>query len=106
MPELNGVAVGIREPGEPAVRVSLRVDLDYDAPSSELAHHGVEVADPEVDHPLLIGATEHLGILTEDGPHGWSCLLFPDRIVVTARWQIDAKVFGVPSPEPVRGGAT
>src|SRR4029450_1076330 len=57
---------------------------------------------PEVDHPLLIGVAEHVGVLIKDGPHRWPSLLLPHPIVVACRWHVDAEVFGIPSPEPVR----
>ena len=62
----------------------------------------IEIAEPEVDHPLLVGATEHVRLGAEDGPHRWTALLLPYWFVVAPRWHIDAQLFGVPSPKPVR----
>lgn len=84
----------------------LRVDVDGRVSVSKLTHHGVEVADTEVDHPLLTSVTGHVGLPAEDGPYRWSGLLFPDWFVIAARRHINAEVVRIPSPKPVGVRAT
>src|SRR5262249_48916041 len=65
LPELDRVALGIRGLREATVRVGRRIDLDLRAGGAQLRRHLVEIADAEVDHPLVLHVAEILGVLLE-----------------------------------------
>jgi hypothetical protein len=64
---------------------------------AELGDHGVQVADPEVQHPGLLGAAEGLAVGWERREDRWALLLPPRSLLVARRRRVDAKVVGLPA---------
>src|SRR5688572_33437447 len=77
LPQLDPVALGVAQLGEEAVRIALGVDL-YGLPRlAKPVDHRAEVVDAEVDHPGVLGWTDHLGVLGEGREYGLPRLLAP-----------------------------
>ena len=66
---------------------------------AQLHEHGVEVQDAEVDHGLLVAATEVVGVLLERSENGGAGLLVPDRFW---RHGVDPELLRVPACERLR----
>ena len=73
LPELDPVALRIGGPAEAAELVLLDLLVDLHARGTKLVEHGVEVADREVGHVLLLRGPV-VGVRLERRPHGVSAL--------------------------------
>jgi hypothetical protein len=100
LPQLDPVAFGVDQPGEPADAFLCLRAVDPDPGRTELGHHGVQVADAEVEHPRLLGAAEVVGVGGKRHEHRGAPLLPPDR-VTTLQLVVDPEVPGVPAGERV-----
>ena len=80
LPQLDPVAFGVDQPGEPAGAFLCLLAVDRDPGRTELGHHGVQVADAEVEHPGLLGAAEVVGVGGERREHRGATLLPPERV--------------------------
>ena len=102
LPELDGIAVGVTQRGEPTIGVGLGVHGDLDAVGAQLGDQAIEIGDPEVDAPARGSDVIRLRPVGEDGDDGGAGLLAPDVAVVRRRrWQ-DAEVVVVPLGQPYR----
>jgi len=54
LPQLDGVAFRIVYPRKAPVRISLRIDLDFDSRAAKLRDHRIQVAHAEIDQPLFV----------------------------------------------------
>src|SRR6476469_8911411 len=76
LPQLDAVARGVGDPAEAADAVHVLGHVCHvGALVAELGEHGVEVADPEVEHGLLGRGTEVVGPLLERREDGGARLL-------------------------------
>jgi len=80
----------------------LRINLDGKARRAQLRHHRLQVAHPEVDHPLLLAGAKVAGRLLERCEHGGTGLLLPHRVVVVGGNHCDPEVLAVPRGEALR----
>ncbi len=96
LPELDAVALGIGDPAEAADAFHL-LDVvdDIGALVAELGEHGVEVADPEVEHGLLRSRPEVVGPGFERREDGGARLLLPQAVLVG----IEAEAVPVPGAQ-------
>jgi hypothetical protein len=62
LPQFDRIAVRIGKVGKAAIRLRLRMELYSDAGLFELRDHGVEIPDPEIDHPLTRGVAKIVGV--------------------------------------------
>ena len=69
LPQLDPVAFGVDQPGEPAGAFLRLLAVDPDPGRTKLGQHGVQVADAEVEHPRLFGAAEVVGVGGERREH-------------------------------------
>src|SRR5262245_14610756 len=96
LPQFDSVAFGILDPAEPAYALHLLDVADNGRPPlAQLGKHRVQVANSKIDHELLVGTAEVVGIGGEGRPDGWAGLLHPDPIRVF-RVRVDAEGFAVP----------
>jgi hypothetical protein len=66
--------------------------LYLDAAAFKLGNHRIQVLNPEVKHPLLLGPAEVVSIVFEGTKDGWPAALHPNSLS-----DIDPKVPGVPA---------
>ena len=84
-----------------ALHVSAAVYLqlgsrDFNPRGPKLRHHGVAIADPKIDHPVLLRIPEVVAVVRKRSKDGWSRFLLPGLLVVIGRHEIDAEIFLVP----------
>src|ERR1700728_4244457 len=77
LPQFDRISLRVMQAGEPAVGISLRVNLDLDSRSLQLGRHFVEIPHSKVQHPNLLGIAEIFARLREGRESGCSCLLLP-----------------------------
>jgi hypothetical protein len=88
--------------GEPAVGIRLRINLDRDSCGSQLGCYSVEIPDPKVHHPDLVGIPKIVARLRERTENGGTSFLLPNGFLV-ARWcERDPQVLLVPLPQRFR----
>src|SRR5690606_27052168 len=77
LPQLDRIAFRVGQPREAAIRIVLGIDLDADPGRFQLAHHRIELANPEVEHPLLLRPAEIVAVGREGGEYRRSLALLP-----------------------------
>src|SRR5215469_6088937 len=88
LPELDPVALGIGDPAEPADAFHvLRFFGHVRSLGAQLREHGVQVADPEVEHGLLGAGPEVPGFGLECREHRRPASLPPQAVVVGVQAQ-------------------
>jgi AcrR family transcriptional regulator len=99
LPELDPVALRVDDPAESAHALEvLHLGRDLGPVTAQLGQHGVQVADPEVEHGLLGGRAEVVGVGRERRERGDARLRMPDAVLVG----VEAEGLAVPGPEGFR----
>src|SRR5580700_4095773 len=70
LPQFDRISLRVMHAGKPTVGIRLRVNLDLDSGSLQLGHHFVEIPDPKVQHPDLLGISEILACLRKGSKSG------------------------------------
>src|SRR5262245_39679852 len=99
LPQLEPVAFRVDRVTEPPVALLGDLVLDRRTGRPQLREHRVQAGHPEVQHRLLVHATEVIGVGTERGERGHARLLLPRA---TGRDAGDAEVRLVPGGEGIR----
>ena len=82
--------------GKSSVWVSRRIDNDFNLRSSKLLRHCIQIPNPKIDHPLLVGMSEIICVVREwSEDHEPGFLRLRLLTVVTAH-KIDSQVLLVP----------
>src|SRR5690242_18582994 len=88
LPELDPVTFGIGHPAEPADTVHLlRVFSHVRSLGTQLRDHGVQVADPEVEHGLLRTGPEVAGLGLERREYRRPGFLAPQAVLIGVQTQ-------------------
>src|SRR4051794_12929156 len=91
--------LGIGDPAEPADTLHvLRLGRHVRALGAQLGEHRVEVADPEVEHGLLVPGPEVARLGLERREHRRPAVLTPEAVLVG----VQAQAFAVPGAESLR----
>src|ERR1700730_15437893 len=77
LPQFDRISLRVMQAGKPAVGIRLRVNLDLDSRGFQLGRHFVEIPDPKVQHPDLLGIAEVVAGLLECAECSGSGLLLP-----------------------------
>src|SRR6185295_4429606 len=85
--------------GKSSVRMVLWIDRDINPRGLKLRDHGVEIADPKIDHPVLLRIPKVVAVVRKGSKDSWSRLLPPRLLAVIGRHKIDAEFFLVPFPQ-------
>src|SRR5262245_16178933 len=99
LPQLEPVAFRVDRVTEPPVALLGDLVLDRRTSRPQLREHRVQAGHPEVQHRLLVHATEVIGVGTERGERGHARLLLPRATGGDAG---DAEVRLVPGGEGIR----
>jgi len=81
---------------KPSVRINLRIDSYFNPGGTKLLHHGVEISNAKIDHPVLIGIAEILAVVRKGSKDSRSCLLRSRFLAVIGWHKIDAEMVLVP----------
>src|SRR3984893_17741003 len=90
------------QPGETAVGIRLRVNLNRNSCSSQLGRHFVEISNSKIHHPGLVGIPEIVTRLRERAENKDENLLLPNGFLVDRWCDRDSQVLLVPTPQRCR----
>src|SRR5712692_4760110 len=90
LPQLDGIALGVVQAGEAAVRIVLLINVNWDARGAQLRHHRIEAVDTKIDHPNFAGIAEVRGRLGERCKRSWSGFLPPGQFIIVRRSKCNA----------------
>src|SRR5258708_6854575 len=81
---------------KPSVRMNPRIDRDFNLAGTKLRHHGVEIPDAKIDHPILLWIAEILAVLRKRSKDSRPCFLRPWLLAVISRHQINTEMLSIP----------
>ncbi len=82
--------------GKSSVRINLRIDNDFNLFGAKLRHDGIKISNPKIDHPLLIGPAEVIGVVGKWSKDRRPGFLLPRLLAVVTRHESDSQMLLVP----------